>query len=204
MRFLYFAIFALFCTSISVGAFDLFGPRNYDQCVRKGLKDVNTNLQLKMLANVCRKEFGDKRDKKIFSTKLTECGIPRPFYNYWLPINHAKTKGIVSRLTAQQMSDMNSRGRLIELSFQNRNDFKIQRVRVGFFEDGKVCSEYDVALEFIAPYDIEAGTFGSVLNTNQAWIYKKYKNYCILTVQPPEVFDEAMLYGFLRGNGYCN
>ena len=179
----------------------IFGPKNYEQCVRAGLKDVDTNAELRVLTHTCRKEFTKKsKDTGEFDADLQSCGVNR-IDDYWFPEDHPSTKKIIKNLTAKDLSDKNSGGRLMGFRFQNRNPFDIKSVRLRM-HSGQ-CSNYEVAVEFIGGREVKAGTFGELLHL-EGWLANKYGYYCISSVQPSPLIDKAYLYGYLKQNGFCD
>ena len=101
----FLCLFASFLfVASSAYAWNLFGPKNYDQCVRQGLKDANTKLQLQALISSCSSEFaGEMKYTGEFDDDLKQCGVDRKF-DYWLPIQHPKTRELVSQLTHRDIN----------------------------------------------------------------------------------------------------
>ena len=206
MKNIFLAILFLSLSS-PVFSFNLFGPKSYEQCVRKGLKDAGSDTELRLLIRMCKKEFSDDtKNTDGFDADLKACGMTEPYNDYWLPYNHASTKKIIKNLSAKDLSDGNSSGRLLYFKFQNRNEFDIEEVRLGFMDDGQTCAQYQVAIDFLATQKVRAGTFGEVIHIDQAWLVNKYKRYCVLSVKPERdewPLDKAKLFIFMKQHGYC-
>ena len=187
-------------------AFNLFGPKSYEQCVRKGLKDADSDTELQVLIRMCEKEFSEViKNTDGFDADLKACGMTEPYIDYWLPYDHASTKKITKNLTERDLSK-NSPVRFLSFSFQNGNEFDINSVRLRLMNDGQTCAQYQVAIDFYAPRKVRAGTFGQAMYTDQLWLINKYKNYCVLSVKPSlrfEPVDKAKLFIFMKQHGYC-
>ncbi len=205
MRNLCQIILTFFFLASTANAWSLFGPQNYDQCVREGLTDLATKLQLRTLIASCSSEFSHrKEDMGQFDDELEGCGINLSINSY-LPIENPKTREIINKLTAVKIQ---KKSRLLYLSFQNRNDFSIAELRVGFCNYESCVSGYDAAIDFVeVSGGVKSGSYGTLVNIDNAALIEEYKNYSILTVKHESVTrnyaDKEKLLSFLSSNGFC-
>lgn len=207
----FLCVFAsLMLVASSANAWDLFGPKNYDQCVRQGLKATNTNLQVRALIATCSSEFSDKRkDTGEFDDDLRQCGVGKKLMDYWLPIEHSETRKTIKKLTNVKLSVKPRKysTSFASLAFQNRTDFSISRIRVGFTNSDQCVDDYDLAVDF-SGNPIKSGTFGTLGHIDNVAALKDHKGFCILTVQHESVdtfpVDKGALFGFLSTSGFCD
>lgn len=80
MREILFVVFAVFSSSSFAG---LFGPDDYEECIREGLKDASTKYQVAELRRSCRTSFPDTAPKskplkplEPFQPILGDDGLP--------------------------------------------------------------------------------------------------------------------------------
>jgi hypothetical protein len=185
-------------------AWSLFGPKNYDQCIEKGLENVKNDKQLNALTGQCYQEFKGGRTKYtgLFDDELRACGVTEPAYDYWLPPEHPHTKKIVSKLTEKSLKNNPFNA---EFRFQNNNDIQIRKVRIALTKKGKNCQEYSRVFSFggnrVAAGEYDLMVHSTVIN------FTGFAHFCVQTIQPPGIsgtlLDGAKLYGFLKIHNYC-
>ena len=199
-----FSIAIIFLTFSGSGgwAWSLFGPKNYDQCIEAGLKDVNNDKTLNMLISRCYLEFKGSRTAYtgLFDKDLLACGVTEPAYEFWLPAKHRHTVSITRKLTERKMRIQG----FPRFSFQNNSTIPIRELRIALVKKGKKCSEYSKVFSF-GGSTVEPGEYGDLIHT-RAIDFEGFL-YCVQTVKPPAIssiyVDKAELYGYLKTHKYC-
>lgn len=204
MRFVLF-IFIFLCLNFGVSA-GLFGPSNYHECIKDGLKDARTNKALAMLKRSCMAEFPEKNSSfNKYSKLLKSCGVKGYSFEHWLPNFHEGTKKITKSLSYTYDANYT-------LSIQNNSAYDFRNVRIGLANSNEQCKNFVVAVECTRRSLLSAGGYGNFVCTrfddnmvkmfNEETRKSKTIGACILSVNFLGLSDRQ-IYQNLYELGFC-
>lgn len=197
-----------------------FGPSNYEDCVLEGMKTARNRDAVRAVRYACLEKFPPKsRSKKEIEAESAreeelrkKCKIPEDAdENSLLGINSKRPRIIdaVNNLTRLKLE--NSAYGSPKISFQNRNDFSVTSVAIGFTNKKQCPTESDspdyeatviCADTNFAARGVGAGTYGSLLCQDEAKNFQM--GYCAVGIRVEDPVSRNDLAQILNRYGLCD
>jgi hypothetical protein len=122
-------LLALFSLHFSVGAWNPFGPKNFDDCIIQNMKGVTSDTAAASIRHACRQKFSEKIPPKN-QESAARIGYPR--LDIWdKPYNQRVFKNIAVGRTKP-----NKYGGL-EITITNKNEFTLNGIYIGISSENK-------------------------------------------------------------------
>jgi hypothetical protein len=197
-----------------------FGPSTYEDCILEGMKTARTRDAVRAVQYACLEKFPPKeRSKREIEAESNQyeairkkCKIPKNSDGTELVGITAKRPRVieaVNKLTSLKL-DTPTYGEP-RLSFQNRNDFNVTAVAIGFTKK-KQCPQESDSTDYEAkiickdtsyvPRGVGGGVYGSLTCQNEA---KKFQmGYCAVAIRVERPLSRDELVQVMDQYGLCD
>jgi len=204
----------MFCFAFSPAiAWSLFGPSTYDECILDKLDSAMSDTQVAIIMNACQSMFPSKKIEK----KATEAPPQKIDYeSCGLDPDHWKTRmlfpmdyfGSVTYEILERLKNTTYDATKNTIGFQNKNDFGISAVKIGFTSSSKCPRKaedyaYSTICQSISTdIGVPQNTYGT-LQCGLLPLEAARLSLCHIGYSPVyDQFDNSLLT-FLKSKKYC-
>lgn len=186
-----------------------FAPKNYEECLLKNVKDGMGDAAVRAVAVACRNQFSatnnNNRNLEI-DARWDKCGLEKTpsGETRWVDIEFLSKRGsgLMNNLTERSWDFREKK-----VSFQNKNNFGISYLKIGF-TNSKSCLEKAEDYRFtidcgIGRYTgVNGHAYGS-LNCGAVPDAARNMGYCFIGFVPQINSSPEFWIDFVEENGFC-